>query len=824
VAKLLRLDVAQLTDVGRKREHNEDNMAYVIPKDQTAMMQKGALFIVADGMGGHAAGEVASEIAVDTVSNAYYQDDNDDVRAALLHAIRRANGAIHQRAAENMSRSGMGTTCVAAVLRGNVAYIANVGDSRAYIIRKSQIRQISQDHSWVAEQVRAGLLTEEQARIHAQRNVITRSLGTQPEVEIDIFSEVLEEGDILVLCSDGLSGLVNDDDLMRTVEQFVPQESVYHLVEHANENGGPDNITAIVARVQELGIDPPDMRQPVPVGGSEVSKEETAKIFISAGSATTTMAPRNGGNSVPSSSFTYSSGPLDVSETVTAPQPRLRAQKQRGRRFYPTLVLVLLFLVTILGTGAYYLILVNTTQTIAQKLNNAEQLLSQARGELTTNPLVALQRLASAQEQLQSLKNYSLDASAHSRLTSLQNELVSETKTAITSYDTQAKITPAPCTGVPPTITTSTQAQELALLQGNNSARLYYARGQDGKIYQLSSSSNQYTMTTPFPKSGNTQTISLIGTNIPSGGGRLFALSAQENNNAPSGYEIDLLTPGPQGELSNAKSQGIDTSLIPHGSVPTLITAWESGTQSDVYVALTSKANSNTVTILSYSVDDKNNFSPAKPSPPIPVQDSVSGIAAFSDQLFLLLSDGEVLSSPIHPDLTLSIPLTSVLISSPIPPPLATGAQNFTVNTNVPTTTATPQTGSSALTVPMSSPSNPTTISAGIVGGAENQTQAHLFIGDSTNHRVLDLMVHPTASSGGPGSTTPTPSGGTSSNNVILDLSQQYVSFAYFSPIKNVVADPSGTSIYILSQSASKSENLMTVSTQTQAGQQGCGA
>src|SRR6202158_2483486 len=134
LAKQLRLDPPQLTDVGRKREHNEDNMAYVIPKYPQVMARKGALFIVADGMGGHAAGEVASEIAVDTVSNAYYQGDSDDAAVSLLYAIRRANSLIHQRAAENMLRSGMGTTCVAAVLRGNVAYIANVGDSRAYLI------------------------------------------------------------------------------------------------------------------------------------------------------------------------------------------------------------------------------------------------------------------------------------------------------------------------------------------------------------------------------------------------------------------------------------------------------------------------------------------------------------------------------------------------------------------------------------------------------------------------------------------------------------------------------------------------------------------
>src|SRR5260370_12752587 len=242
-------------------------MAYVIPKDPQVMAMKGALLIVADGMGGHAAGEVASEIAVDTVSNAYYMDDNEDVITPLLQAIKRANLAIHQRAAENLLRSGMGTTCVAAVLRGNMAYIANVGDSRAYLVRGGKVRQITQDHSWVAEQVRAGLLTEDQARTHGQRNVITRCLGTQPDVDVDVFLEPLQENDCLVLCTDGLSGLIGDEEVMRIVEQSVPQESVYHLVERANENGGPDNITAIVVRVQEVGIQPPGARSPAPVGG-----------------------------------------------------------------------------------------------------------------------------------------------------------------------------------------------------------------------------------------------------------------------------------------------------------------------------------------------------------------------------------------------------------------------------------------------------------------------------------------------------------------------------------------------------------------------------
>jgi len=258
----IRLDVAQLTDVGRKRSSNQDNMAYVIPRDALVMAKKGALFIVANGIHEFPAGEVASEIAVETISSAYYQNDNEDVTASLLHAIKRANALIHQRAVENMLRSGMRTTCVAAVLRGGTAYIANIGNSRAYLIRAGQVRQVSQDHSWVEEQLRAELLTRDQARYHAQRNVITRSLGGQSDVDADIFAEQVFEGDTLLLCSDGLYSQVSDDDLRNIIGQYTPQESVYRLVERANENGGPDNITAIVIRVLEPGWD----SYPVPVG------------------------------------------------------------------------------------------------------------------------------------------------------------------------------------------------------------------------------------------------------------------------------------------------------------------------------------------------------------------------------------------------------------------------------------------------------------------------------------------------------------------------------------------------------------------------------
>ncbi|MBV8822453.1 MAG: Stp1/IreP family PP2C-type Ser/Thr phosphatase, partial [Ktedonobacteraceae bacterium] len=325
MSKQLRLDVAQLTDVGRKRSHNEDNMAYVTPQDTQVVTKKGSLFIVADGMGGHAAGEIASELAVETISNAYYQDDNENVATALLYAIKRANTLIHQRSAENMLRSGMGTTCVAMVICGNVAYIANVGDSRAYIVHGGQIKQVSQDHSWVAEQVRAGLLTEDQARSHAQRNVITRCLGTQTEVEVDIFAEVVEEHDTIVLCTDGLSGLVNDVELCTIAEQYAPQESVYHLVERANEHGGPDNITAIVVRILEVGEEQPSIYYPIRVGSRQSIEETTTLAAFPSVSFETSPQPEERG--VTSAPLRLSSGPLDFVDAITTPQPILARPK-----------------------------------------------------------------------------------------------------------------------------------------------------------------------------------------------------------------------------------------------------------------------------------------------------------------------------------------------------------------------------------------------------------------------------------------------------------------------------------------------------------------
>lgn len=250
----LRLQIAQQTDVGCKRRINEDNLLTVLPEDPHILKEKGALFVVADGMGGHKHGDRASQLAVTTVREAYYQAESVNNATSLSQAIQQAHLRIYN---ENMTQSKisggkdhMGTTCIAAVLQEKMLTVANVGDSRAYIIHQGQIRQVSQDHSLVAQMVRAGIITAKQASSHAQRNVIYRSLGsTQTEVEVDVFEEAVAEGDALILCTDGLCGLVNDDEMLHIVEKYQPEEGVRQLVARARAAGGPDNITAVVVRV-----------------------------------------------------------------------------------------------------------------------------------------------------------------------------------------------------------------------------------------------------------------------------------------------------------------------------------------------------------------------------------------------------------------------------------------------------------------------------------------------------------------------------------------------------------------------------------------------
>jgi serine/threonine protein phosphatase PrpC len=794
LAKQLLLDVAQLTDVGRKREHNEDNMAFVIPKDSLVMASKGALFIVADGMGGHAAGEVASEIAVDTVSNMYYQEDSNDVAVSLLRAIKRANASIHQRAAENLLRTGMGTTCVAAVLRGNMAYIANVGDSRAYLLRGNQVKQISQDHSWVAEQVRAGLLTDEQARTHAQRNVITRCLGTQAEVDIDVYHEELHEGDFLVLCTDGLSGLVSDEELLRIVDQFVPQESVYHLVERANENGGQDNITAIVVQVQEVGQEPPSVRYPVVVGGREMGEDTVTLGMFS--DVTLGTGVSNGEIGISSGPLRLSSGPLISSpDSITSPQPALRKKPRRGRLFYPTLTLIALLLITLIGGGVFYFLRSNESQAAA---NQALDIAQQQIANVASEPAPALKTLAAAQNTLADVqKNYQLNGTQQQRVANLQQDLVTHVKAAIIAYNQQATIFVLPCsnTSTHPLNngSTLTYPQSIAFAADPQGAPLLYTLAQNNSLYEINS---QYGLVSPSLTSGKSSPhfVSTAGN-----GSLLYLVEKQVNGNLQANYILDVYKPGPQGALGTPNTTQIDATVLKGGYAPVFTTAWDK----QVYVVLSSPSNPNNARVVEYVLSKGHltsskqlNFSISAP---------IVGTAAFPDQLFLLFASGEVQSLSLSSGSQPPLP-TRVLVESPIALPLATtNARDYHANVSVPIVTPIVQNGNVPLLVPSASPTGTAILTAGPVDG-----NPHLYIGDPANHRVLDLDSKPIV--GGPATATPTPTGtNVATSSVKLQLVRQYASSTDLRQVKSLAANIQG--LTILSQNAPSMMSQVSIST-----------
>jgi serine/threonine protein phosphatase PrpC len=247
----LRPLVGAFSDPGQKRELNEDSWGIVREEDHhpEVIARKGWLYAVADGMGGHAAGEVASQLAIAVLFETYYSDLVPDLKESLRRAVVAANEAVYAQAADDEAKAGMGTTLVAVVLHQNKVTIANVGDSRAYFLREADIEQVTHDHSWVGEQVEAGVLTQEEARGHIYRSVITRCLGHEPDVKVDIFERNLQPDDALVLCTDGLTNMVNSaEEIWRKVTSREPQAAAETLVGLANERGGPDNITVVVIK------------------------------------------------------------------------------------------------------------------------------------------------------------------------------------------------------------------------------------------------------------------------------------------------------------------------------------------------------------------------------------------------------------------------------------------------------------------------------------------------------------------------------------------------------------------------------------------------
>lgn len=240
-----------LSDVGCVRELNEDSGACIQPDNPELRASKGSLILVADGMGGHSAGEVASRLAVDIITRIYYEDAGDP-QSALKKAFREANREIHKAAEKDESKTGMGTTCTALVLQNGTAISAHVGDSRLYLVRRQAIYLMTEDHSAVMEMVKAGLITIEQARHHPDKNVILRALGSHPEVEVSSWNAPLpvRGGDKFVLCSDGLYDLVEDDEIKERVAERDPRSACETLIGLARERGGYDNITVGVIAVE----------------------------------------------------------------------------------------------------------------------------------------------------------------------------------------------------------------------------------------------------------------------------------------------------------------------------------------------------------------------------------------------------------------------------------------------------------------------------------------------------------------------------------------------------------------------------------------------
>jgi protein phosphatase len=259
----LRLRVGRHTDIGMVRDLNEDSLLTLeLDRVHRSISHPIGLYVVADGMGGHAAGDVASGLAINTMADRMathllvpqltsdIDAESFDARLWLADAVQAANTAVH--AQRQSAGTNMGTTLVAALVIGDAAHIANVGDSRAYLVSNDDgIRRITTDHSLVERLIALGQIKPDEARIHPQRNVIYRTIGDKEEAEIDFFVQKLNPGDSLLLCSDGLSGKVEDAEIWRLVARSQsPQEACEQLVQAANDNGGDDNVTVIIVQAR----------------------------------------------------------------------------------------------------------------------------------------------------------------------------------------------------------------------------------------------------------------------------------------------------------------------------------------------------------------------------------------------------------------------------------------------------------------------------------------------------------------------------------------------------------------------------------------------
>ena len=253
---MLNITIGAASDTGMKRKGNQDYHAF-FPPEEGRENRKGILMVLADGMGGHSGGEIASRLAVETVMHKYYRDDDENIPASLTRAFLDANESVIAKGESDVKLRGMGSTLTAAVFKGGRMFFAHVGDSRGYSIVNDTMSQFTEDHSFVASLVKAGAIKPEEAKDHPESNIITRAIGMSRDLTIDAPPSGLKlhRGQQILLCCDGLWGVVPEEEILAVVKMHPePETASQKLVELANANGGPDNITVVIARIDGLGL------------------------------------------------------------------------------------------------------------------------------------------------------------------------------------------------------------------------------------------------------------------------------------------------------------------------------------------------------------------------------------------------------------------------------------------------------------------------------------------------------------------------------------------------------------------------------------------
>ena len=321
------------SDTGLQRRENEDSAHAAAP-----------LFVVADGMGGAQAGEVASRLAIEVFQQGLESGGSPEQR--LADRVRDANRRIYDRSRAETGREGMGTTLTAAYLDDAQLAIAHVGDSRAYLFRDGQLSRLTQDHSLVDELVRQGKLTEEQAAEHPQRSIITRALGPEPDVEVDTATYPVREGDVLLLCSDGLTSMISEDAISQVLGAAgTLDEAARSLIQKANEAGGRDNITVVLFRLEEVGVD----------GRAAPSTDQTTIVEPRQAEPSVPPRPPAASPAPAASAVAVATGPAERLQPRPTEPPRPGEPPRRRRRHTRLVAAVVAVVVVLLlvGGGGY---------------------------------------------------------------------------------------------------------------------------------------------------------------------------------------------------------------------------------------------------------------------------------------------------------------------------------------------------------------------------------------------------------------------------------------------------------------------------------------